>query len=157
MNRRHLLHAHISYTMNSQRMCKNHIMRSEPSSHYRYQAEHRFIPFSSSACKSYPFYPVLPFAFATPNPSIQPHPFQKSVVLPLYPHSPAAPHLSGSFFGPPTSPVFGFTSPSNSGFAPRRTAGCSSAPWPDAAMDGGGAGEEEEDDDDDDEGRVREV
>lgn len=32
--------------------------------------------------------------------------------------------------GPPTSPVTGFTSPSNSGFAPLRTSGCNSSPLP---------------------------
>lgn len=43
------------------------------------------------------------------------------------------PHLKGSFFGPPTSPVFGFLSPSNSGLAPLRTSGCNSSPLPVAA------------------------
>ena len=50
---------------------------------------------------------------------------QKSVTRPLKLQSPPLPHLSGSFFGPPSSPVFGFCSPSNSGGAPRRSAGLS--------------------------------
>lgn len=53
---------------------------------------------------------------------------QKSVTLPLKLQSPCAPHLNGSFFGPPTSPVLGFVSPSNSGFAPRKRSGCNSSP-----------------------------
>lgn len=56
--------------------------------------------------------------------------FQKSVILPLYDQSPF--HLSGSFFGPPTSPVFGFISPSNSGGAPLLILGCNSSPCPSA-------------------------
>lgn len=35
--------------------------------------------------------------------------------------------------GPPTSPVFGFRSPSNSGFAPLLISGCNSSPLPDAS------------------------
>lgn len=46
---------------------------------------------------------------------------QKSVTRPLKLQSPLLPHLSGSFLGPPTSPVTGFRSPSNSGGAPRQT------------------------------------
>jgi len=42
---------------------------------------------------------------------------QKSVTRPLKLQSLPDPHLSGSFFGPPTSPVFGFVSPWNSGGA----------------------------------------
>lgn len=45
---------------------------------------------------------------------------QKSVTLPLKLQSPFGPHLSGSFLGPPISPVLGFLSPSNSGGAPMR-------------------------------------
>ena len=35
-----------------------------------------------------------------------------------------SPALNGSTFGPPLSPVFGFTSPSNSGRGPRLISGC---------------------------------
>lgn len=48
---------------------------------------------------------------------------QLTVTLPPYCQS-LSPALNGSTLGPPLSPVFGLTSPSNSGRGPRLTSGC---------------------------------